>query len=146
MFFNLIDFSAMHALDTWRRIQRESAFKERHMFIGRRILIVEDQPLIVASLGDILDGFRARLVGPAMTIEQAMHLAESETIDAAIVDIWLRGQACYPVGDVLARRGVPFAVMGGRASESEPSSFRQAPRLPKPFTSDELAHTLYSLL
>lgn len=116
------------------------------MFTGRRILIVEDQPLIVASLSDILDGFRAQPVGPAMTTEQAMHLAEAETIDAAIVDIWLRGQACYPVGDVLSRRRIPFAVIGGRASQSEPASFRQAPRLPKPFTSDELAHTLYSLL
>jgi DNA-binding NarL/FixJ family response regulator len=115
------------------------------MLAGRRILLVEDQPLIVVSIRDILQGLSAELVGPGMTIEQAMYLAGSESMDAAILDVWLQGKACYPVGDLLARRGIPFAVIGGRAVAGEPDSFLQAPRLPKPFTSDELARTLVSL-
>ena len=53
-----------------------------------RILVVEDEYAIAASLGDALQSVGATVVGPAPSVEIALRTIETEPrIDGAIVDI-----------------------------------------------------------
>src|ERR1700761_2752251 len=55
-----------------------------------RILLVEDEPLIALDLESILERLGHEVVGVAETRLEAIHLAEHEHPDVALVDIKLR--------------------------------------------------------
>lgn len=112
------------------------------MLLGRRVLVVEDQPIIAMGIGDMLRELGAEMIGPGATLEQSLHMARSETMDAAILDIWLGESPSYAVGDILEQRQIPFVLMSGADVRNDPESFMRAPRLPKPFTPAELARAL----
>ena len=40
-------------------------------------------------------------------------MLDAEAIDAAVLDVNLKGQKSYPVADALAARGVPFVFSTG---------------------------------
>ncbi|RVT93356.1 response regulator [Sphingomonas crocodyli] len=103
-----------------------------------RILIVEDQPIIAFAVQEMLHELRAEIVGPVKTLAEAIDLVSTQHFDAALIDVWLKGEASFPIGNLLASKGIPFMVMSGLANEGEPQSFQDAPRLLKPFTLDEL--------
>ena len=58
---------------------------------GKRILVVEDEALIAVMVEDMLADLGSLVVGPAATIEAALELARREAIDAAILDVNVRG-------------------------------------------------------
>ena len=75
---------------------------------GRRILVVEDEVFIAEDLKRILEENGAVVLGPSMTVAGAMKLATSELLDAAILDVGLRGEDVTAVAAVLASRAIPF--------------------------------------
>jgi DNA-binding response OmpR family regulator len=99
---------------------------------GRRILVVEDEPLLAMLLEDVLGEQGARVVGPAFNLAQGLSLAESAEIDGAILDINLGGQESYPIADILHARSVPFLFATAYAHEANPYADR-APLLLKPY-------------
>ena len=103
-----------------------------------RVLIVEDQPIIAFAVREMLQELRAQIIGPVRTVAEAIELISTEHFDAVLVDVWMKGEASFPVGNLLAAKNIPFMVMSGLAGVDEPQSFRDAPRLLKPFTVDEL--------
>lgn len=116
------------------------------MPFGTRCFVAEDQPMIALAIRDLLSDLRVEMVGPGTTLEQALHLANTEIFDTAIIDASLSGKPSYPIGDLLARRKTPFVVMSAGDVRNDPESFRQAPRLPKPFTREELLGALTLLI
>ena len=50
----------------------------------------------------------------------ALRLAEQEALDGAVLDVNLNGDWCFPIAEVLRRRGVPFIFLTGY--DDEPSS------------------------
>src|SRR4051794_18564375 len=82
---------------------------------GRRLLVVEDEYLIAASLARELEGRGAEVVGPAGSVRDALALVEAEgdRLDGAVLDINLRDERVYPVADALVARGVPFIFLTG---------------------------------
>jgi len=109
------------------------------------ILVVEDQIIIAAAIRDSLIELGADVVGPCMNVESALEVARSAKIDAAVLDIWLHGEACYPVADLLIEKGIPFIFTSGVDANKEPRKFHNAPRLLKPFSNQELQTALSSL-
>lgn len=108
--------------------------------MSSRILIVEDDPLVVLMLEEHLEILGHRAIGSADCVGIAMtHLAKQE-IDAAIVDVILaNGETSAPVAEMLIAKGIPFLVStGGFISAPEPA-FAGRPILMKPFTLDRLA-------
>ena len=99
---------------------------------GRRILVVEDEPLLAMLLEDVLGEHGARVVGPAFNLAQGLSLAESAEIDGAILDINLGGQESYPIANVLHARAVPFLFATAYAHDDNPYADR-APLLLKPY-------------
>ena len=69
-------------------------------FSGRRVLLVEDEPIVAWLLKDMLVDLGCSIVGPAADVNQALAMIEAESIDVAVLDANLRGQMSYPVADV----------------------------------------------
>ncbi len=83
---------------------------------GRRILVVEDEPVVAMELQQLLVRLGCEVLGPAGTLDEAMALAgrgSGNSIDVGILDVNLHGQTCYPLADLLAKRGVPVVYTSG---------------------------------
>jgi CheY-like chemotaxis protein len=98
----------------------------------RRVLVLEDEPLIAMLMQDWLAELGCETLGPTGTVQAALALIESQPPDAAILDISLGKQDCYPVADRLQDRAIPFAFATGRAADDIVSRHQAAPRLSKP--------------
>lgn len=109
---------------------------------GKRILVVEDEALIAVMVEDMLNEMGSVVVGPAATIEQALALARSDDpIDAAVLDVNVRGERIDPVAEALAARGVPMLFATGYG-EVKLASGAAAIVIDKPYTQDKLARGL----
>jgi len=114
---------------------------------GRRILVVEDQSLIAMEVQDYLERAGAIVAGPVGTVDRALSKAEEDILDAALLDIDLGGERCWPVADVLGRRAIPFAFTTGfEGSIVMPERFAGYAILSKPYREEEVLAVLRRLL
>ena len=60
-------------------------------FCGARILIVEDSPVIAMATEEMLRAFGHVPLGPVGTMARALIMADKEEMEAAIVDLNIRG-------------------------------------------------------
>jgi DNA-binding response OmpR family regulator len=113
-----------------------------HRLTGKKILLVEDEVLIAEMVVDMLEGLGATVIGPATSLETGLSLAGSEDIDAAVLDVNLRGKRIDPIAEVLIGRGVPvvFATGYGKAAGTARGN---AEAIDKPYTQDRLATALW---
>ena len=74
----------------------------------RRILLVEDEPVIAFALEDLIGDLGFDPVGPAFRLAEALALAALRGFYAAILDVNLNEERSFSVADYLAKRGVPF--------------------------------------
>jgi CheY-like chemotaxis protein len=112
---------------------------------GRRILVVEDSPVVAPFTQEVLEELGCIIVGPAGNLASARELAEAEEIDAAILDINIRGDKSFAVCDILDRRDVPFVLTSGYAGGVVPEKWQNRPRLPKPYTLSDVEAALLAL-
>ena len=113
---------------------------------GKRVLIVEDETLISMLFEDILADLECEVVGPALNLRQALDLAHTAEIDAAVLDLNLAGEPSFPAASILRDRGVPIVLSSGYGSSGLPSEWKDLPTLPKPFTADQVANVLATLI
>lgn len=106
------------------------------MLDGKRILVVEDEPLIAMMVEDMLAELGAQVIGPAGSLAEALLLAE-EQIDAALLDVNLEGERVYPVAERLTVRGVPFVFATGYGATGNDWQGR-APTIEKPYRRTDL--------
>lgn len=98
-----------------------------------RVLIVEDEILIALELRDNLRDAGATVVGPALSIAEAMRLIDSVGVTAAILDARLGAEESLPVAKRLAADGIPFILHTGNfAGGSAPPDWPPAPIVRKP--------------
>jgi CheY-like chemotaxis protein len=117
-----------------------------HDLHGRAILVVEDEYFIADDMMTTLEGYGARVVGPAASLKQAMAIIETcGQLDAAVLDVNLNGELCFPLADSLGQRGVPFLFTTGYDEQVIPPGFQQVPRLEKPISMLRLAALLAGL-
>ena len=105
---------------------------------GCRVLVVEDETLIVLMIEDTLQELGCVVVGPVGKLDAAVRLASGEVLDVAILDVNIRGGHVYPVAEQLRARGIPFVLASGYEDWALCEAFRNEPRLNKPFTANEL--------
>ncbi|PZM16447.1 response regulator [Rhizobium tubonense] len=118
----------------------------QHIAETRQVLVVEDEMTIVLMIEDTLYELGAQVVGPASRLDAAILLAKEASIDAAILDVNIRGGNSYPVADILAERGIPFIFCSGYSDWALEERHRDRPRLTKPYSSSELAERVLELL
>lgn len=105
---------------------------------------MEDEFLVAAMLQEFLEKLGATVVGPAYNVQQAMELAESPALDAAILDINLRDLRIDPVAELLASRQVPFAFATGYSGQTL-DRWKGVPVLAKPYSEADVAQFLEAL-
>jgi PAS domain S-box-containing protein len=123
-----------------------AAPSERRTLHGKRILLVEDEPLVAMDVESTLTAAGCKVVGPAATLERAQQLIEEADCDAALVDVNLAGQPVDELATLLTRKNRPFAFVTGYGREALPAGFRGAVVLSKPFGADQLLATVEVLL
>jgi len=104
----------------------------------RRVLIVEDEPLVTMMLEDMLLDADCEIVGMASTLDAGMALADSAEMDFAILDMTLGRDPSFPIADLLAHKGIPFLFVSGYGPESLPNEHRKSVVLTKPFDYEQL--------
>ena len=113
---------------------------------GRRILVVEDEMLVLINIEDMLADLGCESVGAAATVDQALALIDTQAFDAAVVDVNLDGVHSYAVADALRARGVPFVFSTGYSGQGMKEGYRDEPVLGKPYRAAELVEILIRLL
>lgn len=76
-----------------------------------KVLVVEDEALVSMLVEDMLTDLGCAIVGPAAEIEEALRLAGSADIDAALLDVNLGGRPIFPVADGLPPLGDPVSML-----------------------------------
>lgn len=115
------------------------------IFHGKRVLFVEDEPLVAMVVEEALESYGA-VVTHARSIDEALAALEAETdVAIAVLDINLRGQLSWPIAEALRERGIPFLVTTGYG-ESMSNQAPEAPLLPKPYSIADLLKQLQELL
>jgi CheY-like chemotaxis protein len=112
---------------------------------GKRIIVIEDEPLVAMDLGSILTEAGCEVVGSAGTVDKARLLITQTECDAALVDVNLAGHPVDELAAALKKKNVPFAFVTGYGREGIPYGFRDAVLLKKPFSQDQLL-TMMELL
>jgi PAS domain S-box-containing protein len=105
---------------------------------SKRILVIEDEPLVSMDMESSLTAAGCEIIGPAGTLEDAKLLVEDANYDAALVDANLAGYPVDELATALTQKNCPFAFVTGYGREALPSGFREAVMLGKPFSQDQL--------
>jgi DNA-binding response OmpR family regulator len=113
---------------------------------GKHVMVVEDSGVLCCMLVEILRGAGCTLAGPYTHVEEAIEAARTSDLDAALLDIRVRGQLVSPVAQELDRRSVPILLTSAYHVEDIPRSLRHAAFLRKPFTEDDVLERLTTLL
>lgn len=112
------------------------------IFMGKRVLIVEDEDLIAALLEDLLKKLGLKVVATATRLADAVDFAEKDELDVALLDVMMKGLDVHPVVQALSRRGIPFAFVTGYGVTRTTGIYRDRPVLTKPITQPELRRVL----
>ncbi len=113
---------------------------------GKRVLLIEDEPLVLMDLESILTAAGCEIVGPAGTLEAAKRLVADADCDLALIDVNLAGSPVDELAAALTQKDVPFAFVTGYAREALPRGFGEAVLLGKPFNQDQLLGVVEALL
>jgi hypothetical protein len=86
----------------------------REHLSGCRVMVVEDDLLIAITLEDILVDEGCVVIGPFSRFDRALPIATTERLDAAVLDLTLRGrEQSFPVAEMLESRGIPVVITSG---------------------------------
>lgn len=111
--------------------------------VDRRLLVVEDEFMVAEHIAMLLEDFGCEVVGPVATIEQALEAIAEGGLEGALLDANLDGLSSAPIAAALQEASVPFVVVTGYgARKLEDDVLDSAPRLIKPFSTDNLSATL----
>ncbi len=107
-----------------------------------RVLVVEDEMMVILDLEDMLEELGHVVAGVATRIDQALDLARSGSFDLAVLDINVAGEVSFPVAILLQQRGVPVIFASGYDAQVLPEEFRRHGLLQKPFRTAALQRSI----
>jgi DNA-binding response OmpR family regulator len=81
---------------------------------GARVLVVEDDMLLLMELESVLLDAGAEIAGLCRTVDDALTVTDESGVSAAILDVRVGRQTIAPVARALASRGTPFVFYTGQ--------------------------------
>jgi CheY-like chemotaxis protein len=111
----------------------------------RRVLIVEDDPVVAMVVEDTLRGMGLETL-VNLSLFDALNELETSDIDAAFIDMGLRGESAHPVVLDLVTRGIPVVVMSGKDQPELRAEFPQIRIVLKPSSVQALQEITMELL
>jgi CheY-like chemotaxis protein len=112
----------------------------------KRILIVEDEPLLAMDLEFVLLDAGYKVTGITGKVEKAIQYIEEGLCDVAILDANLAGVSSEPIADKLLASNLPFMVLSGYLTEQLPKALRSVPLVSKPWQPTQILKTLSLLI
>lgn len=113
---------------------------------GRRILLAEDEALVGLDLAATIAAAGGTVLGPFVSPADALAALPAGRVDAAVVDLNLRGEQTIALMQALDRAGVPFVICSGYGAISVPSLFKPRTFVAKPFVARDLVAALHRVL
>jgi CheY-like chemotaxis protein len=113
---------------------------------GRRVLVVEDEMMVLMLIEDMLADLGCESVTAAATVDEAVALIDTHVFDVAMLDMNLDGNKSHDVADALATRGVPFVFSTGYSNLEMKDAYRDRPVLKKPFPYEAVVEIMTRLL
>lgn len=113
---------------------------------GRRVLVVEDEMLVLMSIEDMLTDLGCDKIVAAATVEAALDIIATEALDCATLDLNLAGERTYAVADALAAHNIPFVFSSGYVDHGTTSGYDDRPMLHKPYRTAEFVTTIIRLI
>jgi CheY-like chemotaxis protein len=111
----------------------------------QRILIVEDDALIGMMLSDMFEALDLAQPALASSMVEAIEMIEGEQFVGALIDVHLGGEKGWPVAELLANRGVPFAFTTGGGTDI-PNRFDGHSVVMKPFRLNDIERVVQTFL
>ena len=118
----------------------------KKLLTDRRILLVEDEIMILMFTEYMLGDLGCTDLVSATTVNQALDLVMTQDFDAALIDVNLNGIKSYPVADALLARGVPFIFATACGGSGIDENYCNWPVLAKPYMYEELSRMLANLI
>lgn len=117
-----------------------------HLLTNMRVLIVEDEMLVMMSIEDMLTDLGCTQITSVSSVEQALTAIQTHPFDAATLDVNLNGARSYAVAEALVEKGIPFAFSTGYGIRGMADAYRDWPVLEKPFNFGQLTKVMAELL
>ena len=111
-----------------------------------RVLIIEDELMIVLMLESLLTDAGFDVADVATKLETALAYVEASAFDVAILDANLAGVSSAPVATALTARSIPFLVVSGYATTQQNAAFAAGLHVQKPFQTEALIEAVRSIL
>src|SRR4051794_15373740 len=99
---------------------------------GIRVLVVEDELIVAMFISDCLEDAGYAVVALTGSLHEAVRLANTLALDAAVLDLNLRGEMSLPVAHALRRRRIPFIVCSAYDTSTMPGFPPNVPAISKP--------------
>ncbi|TPM30056.1 response regulator [Mesorhizobium sp. B2-3-4] len=109
------------------------------------MLVVEDESLIAMMASDFLTDLGATVIGPATSIDAALTIISTHEIDAAVLDLNIRGELSKRVADALRLHRIPMVCATGYG-EGAADFARGSPIIDKPYSRENLESSLRAVL
>lgn len=113
---------------------------------GKRVLVVEDEPVVAMEMEAQLASAGCIVIGPAGRIDRALALVGKGGIDAALLDANLNGRPVDEIAAALTAADIPFVFTTGYERSALPRSFQNADILQKPFGEEQLLSAVAAVL
>lgn len=114
---------------------------------GARVLVVEDDALLLLELEMVLTEAGARIAGLCQSVAEALPFAKGDGIDVAILDFGLGNETALPIVDYLVQHGTPFCFYTGQVgTEPRLEPYRGGRVIQKPARPQVIVNTLAALL
>lgn len=114
--------------------------------VNKRLLIIEDEPLVALDIADALENAKFEVVGTATSVEEALHMIANNRLDCVLLDGNLRGEPVDAVAALLEQKGVPFMFVSGYGKDSLPETSTNVAVLMKPFNPEQLIAAAEALI
>ena len=117
-----------------------------HLLAGKRVLVVEDEMLVLMAIEDMLSDLGCTSISVAGNVERALELVATKSFDLATLDVNLNGRKSYPIAIALTNHGVPFAFSTGYGEHALTEPHRHCIVLNKPYTRPQFIEVINALI
>jgi|GEM_PF-618021 len=108
----------------------------------RNLIVVEDEPILAAMIGEIIQDLGWDVEGTACSEADAFIVLEKSHPQLAVLDIHIGMTTSLAIASACRDRSIPVLFMTGYTAGDVPAQCGDAPILAKPFTSEDLERAI----
>jgi two-component sensor histidine kinase len=130
-----------------QRTQTRSATGNPANLRNKKILVVEDEYLVAQETAEGLRAAGCSVSGPVATLPEALRIAATDELDAAVLDINLKGDLVWPAAHALRARGIPLIFSTGYSDTVRPpAELQDLVQVEKPVRRERLLSALAAVV